>query len=330
MTNTLLTALAALSASAMLLAGCSRSLDIQASSEDGAISFDVTVEGEGLEVSGIEEGTKADLKTGFADGDKFKVYAYDGTTAVMSGVSVTKSGSGWTCTGHPYFWTKGKSLNFYAFYPESLSTDLSGKISKDGVAAFTYSPLSDGGKDVNGQTDYMLASYKGTGNNEGKAPLSFSHPLASIQFKCGSFDATFGAISSIEIRGFYDYGTCTPTCGNSAVTYEWSGQNYSSTKALSQTGLSVTPATNAVIGTPFVLIPGQNFSTSGRSLNVTVRSSTGRTATGTLSQNTALAAGKTSVFKIDYTGGDRISFDPVTVTSWTTNPGGSADAEESN
>ena len=316
-------------ASALLLAGCDKQLTPESQDAGTGIGFEVTVEGEGLEVSEVQDGTKAALKGGFTDGDIFKVYAYDGDKTVMDGVSVTKSSSGWACTGGPYFWTKGKSLNFYAFYPESLGTSLSGKTSETGVTAFTYSPLSDGGKDVNGQYDYMLASYKGTGNN-GTVPLSFSHMLSSIQFKCGSFDSTFGTISSIEIKGFYNYGTCTPTCGNSAVTYSWGSQNYSSTATLSQTGLSVTPASDVAIGTPFVLIPGQNFSASGRSLNVTVKSSTGRTATGTLSQNTALAAGKTSVFKINYDGGDRISFDPVTVTSWTTNPGGSADADPLN
>ena len=312
-------------ASALLLtaASCAKDVALQVPGES-PVSFDVTVEGEGLEVSEVQDGTKAALKGGFTDGDIFKVYAYDGSTAVMSGVSVTKSSSGWACTGGPYLWTKGKSLNFYAFYPES--SEIYRKISSTGVASFTYSPLSDGGKDVNGQTDYMLASYKGTGNN-GTVPLSFSHMLSSIQFKCGSFDATFGTISSIEIRGFYDYGTCTPTCGETGVSYSWSSQNYSF-KTLNQTGLSVTPASDAAIGMPFVLIPGQNFSTSGRSLNVTVKSSTGRTATGTLSQNTALAAGKTSVFKINYIDGDKITFSPVTVTAWGSNEGGSADAEE--
>ena len=327
MTYTLLTALAALSASTLLLAGCDKQLTPESQDAGTGIGFEVAVEGDGFSISGMDEGTKAALKGGFTDGDIFKVYAYDGSTAVMSGVSVTKSSSGWACTGGPYLWTKGKPLNFYAFYPESLGTSLSGKTSETGVTAFTYSPLSDGGKDVNGQTDYLLASYKGTGNNEGKAPLSFSHPLASIQFKCGSFDSTFGTISSIEIKGFYNYGTCTPTCGNSAVTYSWDSQNYSSTATLSQTGLSVSPATNAAIGEPFVLIPGQNFSTSGRSLNVTVKSSTGRTATGTLSQNTALAAGKTSVFKINYIDGDKITFSPVTVTSWGSNEGGTPKVE---
>ena len=331
MTYPLLTALAALSAAGLLLSACGKQLTPDSPGADGAISFEVTVEGEGLSISEVQEGTKVDLKGGFVNGDEFKVYAYNGSTAVMDGVRVTYNGSAWTYTGSPYLWTKGKSLNFYAFYPASLEGSLT--TSNTGIAQFTYSPLSEGGKNVNGQYDYMLASYKGTGipgeNNICSAPLTFSHPLASIQFKCNKFDSSFGAISAIEIKGFYDYGTCTPNCGETGVTYSWSSQNYSSTATLNQSGLSVTPAVNVPIGTPFVLIPGQNFSTSG-SLTVTVKSSTGRTATGTLSQNTALAAGKTSVFKINYTGSDKISFSPVTVNAWSTNEGGSANAEEKN
>lgn len=330
MTYTLLTALVALSASALLLAGCDKQLTPESQDAGTGIGFDVTVEGEGLEVSEVQEGTKAALKGEFANGDKFKVIAYDGTNneILMDQVAVTYNGSSWIYTGGPYLWTKGKSLNFYAFYPESLAGSLSGKTSSTGVSSFTYSPLSSGVKDVNGQYDYMMASYKGTGNNEGKASLTFSHPLSSIQFKCGdSFDTSFGNITAIEIKGFYDYGTCAPSCGNSAVTYSWSSQYYSSTAKLSQTDLSVTPATNAAIGEPFVLIPGQNFSTN--SLVVKVTGSTSKTASGTLSQNTALAAGKTSVFKINYTGSDKITFSTVSVTAWGSNTSGTAaDAQE--
>ena len=307
-------------ASALLTALCGCAGNLETVGDDGKpLGFDVTVSEE-------QGGTKASLKDGFTDGDKFNVYAYDGTTAVMSGVPVTKSSGNWTYSG-TYLWVEGRTMNFYAFYPESLAGSLAGKMTNAGIAQFTYSPLSDGGKDVNGQTDFLLATYSGTGN-EGKAPLNFNHPLASIQFKCGSFGPAFGEICSIEIKGFYDYGTCTPTCGETSVTYAWSDQNYSSSATLSQSGLGVTPTSDEAIGTPFILIPGQNLS--GNNLVVKVTGSTGRTASGTLSQDTALAAGMTSAFKINHTDGGKISFDPVSVTAWGVTAGGNVNADQVN
>ena len=314
-------------ASTLLTALCSCAGNLETTDGEGRpLGFDVAVGGGASGVSKAQDSTKAVLKDGFTDGDKFKVYAYDGATAVMSGVPVTKSNGNWTYSG-TYLWIKDRTMNFYAFYPESMAGCFAGKISPTGVSAFTYSPFEDDGKEINGQTDLLLATYSGTGIG-GKAPLNFNHPLASIQFKCGNLDPSFGEINSIEIKGFYDYGTCTPTCGETSVTYAWSDQNYSSSATLSQSGLGVTPASDVAIGTPFILIPGQNLSSNN--LVVKVTGSTGRTAAGTLSQDTSLVAGMTSEFKINLTDSGKISFDPVTVTAWGFNTGGSVNANQVN
>ena len=237
-------------ASALMLTAVSCAKDVAPQVPvESPVRFDVGV-----------DGTKAVLvnsetETAFT-AEGFKVTAYEGTTKKMDNVAVTKSGNNWTYTGE-YLWKKNTTMRFFGYYPQALAGSLT--TTDTGISAFTYSPLDSETAAVKGQTDYMLATYNGQGN-AGVAPLNFTHPQASVKFKVGTFDASVTKIKSIAIGGFYKTATCTPTAGDTGFTYAWSGQSgYANDGALPQSGLNLTLAADAAIGTPFLLIPGQQF-----------------------------------------------------------------------
>ena len=301
-------------ASALLLtaASCAKDVALQVPGEN-PVRFDVGV-----------DGTKATLvnkedETAFTS-EGFSVIAYEGskTERHMNKVAVTWSGDAWTYTGE-YLWRKGTTMKFFGYYPNDLATALDSKTTKDGISAFTYSPLESGiTADIKGQTDdYMLATYNGQGDG-GKAPLNFTHPLASIQFKVGEFSSTLTPlnIKNIAIGGFYTSATCTPTCGTDAVTYAWSSQSGTADDgALEQGSLSLTPAKDAFIGTPFLLIPGQDFSDKDLTVLLTVTmGSKDKTLLATIDEG-VLVQGKTTTCTINYSEGNALSFS-CELTDW--------------
>ena len=236
-------------ASALLLtaASCAKDVALQVPGES-PVRFDVGVDG--TKAALVNSETDNTFKT-----NGFSVIAYEGATKKMDKVAVTNSGSAWTYTGE-YLWKKNTEMTFYAFYPQALATSLDGKTTNAGIPPFTYSPLASGiTADVTGQTDYMLATYSGAGN-KGVAELTFSHPLASIQFAVGNIDESLTAINSISIGGFYTSGTCKSTCTLGEVRYTWTDtQGKADSEALSQTEFSTTIEYDSFIGEPFLLIP---------------------------------------------------------------------------
>ena len=301
-------------ASALLLtaASCAKDVALQVPGEN-PVRFDVGV-----------DGTKATLINAATDAGftSFSVIAYEGSEKKMDKVPVTKSGTAWTYPGD-YLWKKGTTMRFFGYYSQALATTLYSRTTKDGISAFTYSPLESGTTTVKGQTDYMLATYNGQGDG-GEAPLNFTHPLASIQFKCGAFDNSVTKIKSIAIGGFYTSATCTPTCGTDAVTYAWSSRSGTADDgALEQSDLNLTPAADAAIGTPFLLIPGQNFSTKNLTVLLTVTmDSKDKTLLATIDKGT-LVQGQTTNCTIKYVG--KNLYFTTTVTEWIT--GGSAEID---
>ena len=298
-------------ASALLLTAvsCAKDVSLQVPGET-PVRFDIGV-----------EGTKAELinretETAFTT-EGFKVIAYEeeSTSRKMNKVAVTNDSGTWK-TATDYYWKKNTKMTFYAFYPQDLATSLDSKTTNAGIAPFTYSPLASGvTADVTGQTDYMLATYSGTGTN-GKATLNFSHLLASIQFKIGTFDSGVTKIKSIAIGGFYKMATCTPTAGNAGFTYAWSGQSGTAEDgALEQSGLNQTPAPDAVIGTPFLLIPGQDFSTKNLTVLLTItENSVDKTLLATIKSGT-LVQGQTTNCTINYENGKGLNFS-CELTPW--------------
>ena len=314
--------LALMAVALLTAAACSKSMNMLPQ-EESSVRFEVEVDGTKAMLINNDGAGFESFKT-----NGFSVTAYEGTQQKMNKVSVTNNGTVWTYTGE-YLWRKFTTMNFFAFYPKALASSLS--TSNTGISAFSYSPLDSESATVKGQTDYMLATYNGTGN-DGVAPLAFIHPLASVNFVVGNISGNLTSISNIAIGGFYKTATCTPSCQASNVTCTWSNHGgYATGGALSQRlNPIVTDITEDVaVGEPFLLIPGQTFSAAhplAVYLTVTI-DGVARTVLADITGG-SLEQGKTTTFAINYEGGDRISFSPVSVTAWGTNAGGSADAVE--
>ena len=213
-----------------------------------------------------------------------------------------------------YKWKKGRTKTFFA-YSNNLPAGVSAAITKDG-ATLTYTAIPTGAA---AQTDVMLGLYSGNGNNEGKAQLSFSHPLAQVAFIRGALTSV-SAISSISIEGVYSTGTATLGSGGSV---SWSGTGGSTD--VSQTVSGSLPSAEGQIGIPFMLIP-QTMTVKNVTVKVACTISGVAKTLKTTFDSGVFAQGKRTTVKVNFKGADKVTFE-VGVTAWGSNNGGSADAE---
>ena len=228
------------------------------------------------------EETKATLKTGFADGDKFKVWAKMSgeSTYLLDGTTVTKSGSAWSYTGASHLWKPDQTITFVAHSPETLTGNVTPNANGITVSGYTLSQ----------SLDLLLGYYSGTGV-EGRAPLVFKHALASLEFKLGE-DAPGW------VTGITKISVTAPSVGNciadfsSGTSIVWSGQETDA--SVEQTLSGQSKSSGAVIGTPFLELPkdGGSFTVS-----VTVSYSGGTETLPLTKSGVTLAPGKKNVIR---------------------------------
>jgi len=242
---------------------------------------------------------------------EFNVTGYDVTTKVVDNKTVKKSGSMWIIPDLAISWEGGHNMTFFACANMPSWASLTSASSAS--ATFTVTAVPAAAAD---QWDPLIGYYSGTGS-EGKAPITFSHPLTGVKFQTGSLgDAKYNVtgITSVKMKNVHQGGSATTSDG---ATFNW-------------TPSGTTNVTGAFTGTastvPFLLIP-QNLATNNVELEITVSRSSGGPKTMYATLNTgSWAAGKNNIYTLDYVNNKFGETLTVTLTGWTdltTTEGGS-------
>ena len=133
--------------------------------------------------------------------------------------SVSYSNNIWKTT-KDYYWSgnSSKAINFYAYYPTSISSSISHTAGSAPTLSYTVPD------NVTNQPDIIVASKEDVaGNTTTSTSLTFKHIFAAVQFSVGSSSLGSGTISSISIGDVYNSGTYTFgsgwTLGTSTKTF---------------------------------------------------------------------------------------------------------------
>jgi hypothetical protein len=221
-------------------------------------------------------------------------------------VSYSSVNNIWQTTATHYWPGAGSTIDFYAYYPTSISSNITHTTDSAPVLSYT---VPDNAAD---QIDILASSKTGVaGDSYNQTPVDFKHIFAAVQFSVGTSGLPSGTITkvtlnNIQYKGTYSLdGTWTP--------------NITDTKSFSQT-VSVSTNANTTItsGTmTFMMIP-QILSNDA---NITITYSNGGTLTKTITGT--WKAGKTYTYNLsktipvanfDYTGDVQSYTVPLTGT----------------
>ncbi len=202
---------------AMALTSCSR---------DEATSVNL---GEGINFRPAM-GTRADEVTvSTLASDGFMVTALKGDETYFSNLEFTTGDSGSTYTSSPvYYWPSTETLNFYAWYPTTLSDVTVSSTAQ----TISYTPAYT----VADQEDVIVADASGDKENNGEigVPLTFNHALSQIVIKAKNTNSAYVLkVKQVKICNIANTGVLAiDTDGTSAVAetttpvnYSW-GENY--------------------------------------------------------------------------------------------------------
>ncbi|HAT61147.1 MAG TPA: hypothetical protein DCS83_01175, partial [Prevotella sp.] len=119
-------------------------------------------------------------------------------------VSYSTANNIWQTPATHYWPGAGSTVNFYAYYPPSISSSITHTAGSAPVLSYT---VPDNAAD---QIDILASSKTGiVGDSYTQIPVDFKHIFAAIQFKVGSSGLPSGTISSIIISGIKNSGTYT-------------------------------------------------------------------------------------------------------------------------
>ena len=190
-----------------------------------------------------------------------------------------------------YIWKDGAAMTFFAYANIEPSSGATATISNSGIF-LDYLSLPEYQSD---QPDILFGYYSGLGNN-GKADLTFNHPLASVAFKFGTF-ITDGAtvIKEVRLNGVYTSGQATASLVSGVPQCSWTA---SGTGTVKSSNLSITPSAGVSLGDPFIVIP-QNLGTDPVSVEI-VAEVAGSPVTYSvwLPAESDFEAGKTTTFTV--------------------------------
>ncbi|WP_207153454.1 glycine-rich protein [Prevotella herbatica] len=228
-------------------------------------------------------------------------------STLINSQTVTCTNNLWK-TSNNYYWSgiATKTINFYAYYPTTISTSITHTVGSAPILSYTVSD------NVSNQIDIMTAAGTNvSGNTNSATPLTFNHIFAAVQFNIGSSGMPNGTITGIALNNILYKGT-----------YNFNGtwtQDATVKKSFSQTVSSSTSAGTAITSgtTTFMMIP----QTLASDASITVTYSNG----GTLTKSIAGTwnAGKIYTYNIsktipvanfDYTGNVQTYTVPLTGT----------------
>ena len=140
-------------------------------------------------------------------------------STLIDNKAVSYSNNIWKTT-KDYYWSgnSSKAINFYAYYPTSISSSISHTAGSAPTLSYTVPD------NVTNQPDIIVASKENVaGNTMASTSLTFKHIFAAVQFSVGSSGLGSGTISSISIGDVYNSGTYTFgsgwTLGTSTKTF---------------------------------------------------------------------------------------------------------------
>ncbi|WP_207153463.1 fimbrillin family protein [Prevotella herbatica] len=112
----------------------------------------------------------------------------------------------WQTTPSHYYWSgiPNKTVNFYAYYPTSISGNISHTVGSSPILSYTVPTESSN------QVDIITATGNNvSGNTNSSIPLTFNHIFAAVKFAVGTNGLPSGTIKSITISGIHNSGTYT-------------------------------------------------------------------------------------------------------------------------
>ncbi|BCS85838.1 fimbrillin family protein [Prevotella herbatica] len=188
---------------------------------------------------------------------------------IINNEAVSFINSMWQTT-IPHYWSgiTNKTVNFYAYYPTSISSNIS--YAAGSVPTLSYTVPNDA---VN-QIDIMTATANNVnGNTNSSTSLTFSHIFAAVQFSIGSAGMPTGTITGITLNNILYKGV-----------YNFNGtwiQDATSKTSFSQTVLVPTNAgTSITSGTLIFMMMPQTL---GSDASIIVTYSNGGTLTKSIS-----------------------------------------------
>src|SRR5574344_1128765 len=126
-------------------------------------------------------------------------------TTLIDKESVTYTNNIWK-TSNYYYWsgTANKTVNFYAYYPTSISGNISHTAGSAPTLLYTVP------SDASNQIDIITAINPNvSGSTATSTPLTFNHIFAAVKFAVGTSGLPSGTIKSITINGIKNSGTYT-------------------------------------------------------------------------------------------------------------------------
>ncbi len=108
-------------------------------------------------------------------------------------------------TSKTHYWPgTGSTVDFYAYYPTSISGSITHAPSSAPVLSYTVP------NDATNQIDILASSKTGVaGDSYNQTPVDFKHILSAVQFQVGSNGLPSGTILSITISGIKNSGVYT-------------------------------------------------------------------------------------------------------------------------
>ena len=206
----------------------------------------------------------------------FKVWAYQGTTPILTGEEVTKPESDWGYTNTQY-WVKDQTYNFHAIAPVDCVTGDS--YTYNGTSAAPSIQFTNGA----GLTDLIYASESRPCTNpaiEDEVELTFKHLLSRVRFNfTESFpnDQITVKVTNLMITGATSAGTYNGSAWTSGstpatATYSFDGAHATAwtTNAVSNHLYFISTIQNFTISfTVTAYQAGEQFATKSHSVQIT-------------------------------------------------------------
>ena len=301
-------AIAVLPMALALSAGCSKDAAV-ATVNGKSVSYSVKVQDSKATLVNSEEAFRTTPGI-------FTCNAYDnGSSIYKSGdITVKYSNSKWT-PSKDATWERDHTLTFYAV------ANGTGTISSTGIScSHTIAATAEE------QSDLMFGTYSGKGT-EGKADISFSHPLTAVRFKMGdiaTYVPGFTAITGISIEGVAAGGSI-----DWPKESDWTPTTFDKTVTL---GVATTPEEGSLIedGEAFALIP-QTLTDHSAKISVSYTYTDGTPKTGAIVANISSgswASGQSYTYTVNFKTLVLTIDDSGAVSEWATETGGTVEAED--
>ena len=220
-------------------------------------------------------------------------------------VSYSTTNNIWQTSGAHFWPGTGNTVNFYAYYPTSISSSISHTAGSSPVFSYTVP------NDAADQTDILASSETGVASDSyTQTPVDFNHIFAAVQFSVGANGLPSGTVKSITISGIKNSGTYTFDNG-------WTlNQGTTSFTLLPSTSINGMSGESITTGTFTLMMIPQTFSNATITLEYDNGTTFSTTISGTWTAGNIYTyqLSKSIVYNFDYTGDAQTFTAPYTGT----------------